>query len=103
MREHDGTEHRLGAGIGTFGLAVEPREEIEIGWLERVPDLFDLGDVAAIALGQRRAREARRNADTRRSAEELQKRPTAGGIELIEKAARALRALSRRAVRHSLR
>ena len=52
MRQHHRSENGFGAGIGTVGLAVEPREKIEIGWLKRVPDLFDFGDVSAVALGQ---------------------------------------------------
>ena len=87
MGEHERAEDELAFGAGAFATAFEPGKEIRVRRGKRVPDLLDLGDLAAAHLGRARSWQAarrRRRAARRRAASE---RPAAARIETVEKPA----------------
>ena len=86
MRQHHRAERRGVAIDRLVGAAFQPGEQIEIG--RRQPRPHQL-DVVRVLVAERRRRglgQPRRNPDPHRAGDELEQRPAAGLVELVEPA-----------------
>ncbi|BAR56417.1 hypothetical protein NK6_3239 [Bradyrhizobium diazoefficiens] len=91
MREHHRAERRGIAIDRLFAAAFQPGEQVEIGWREPRPDQLDLMRVLVAERRRGGLCEACGNADAKRAGDELEQRPAAGLIELVEPAFKLLR------------
>ena len=93
MRQHHGAERRGIAIDGLLAAAFQPGEQVEIGRAKPGPDQLDL---MRVLVAERRGCgfcQTRGHTDAKRAGDQLQQRPAAGLIELVEPAFELLRHL----------
>ena len=93
MRQHHRAERRGIAIDRLVAAAFQPGEQVEIGRRETRPDQLDLMRVLVAERGGRGLGQPRGDADAQRAGDELQQRPAAGLIQLVEPALELLRQL----------
>ena len=99
--EHGRAKRRGVVADGPGATALGPCEQVDIGRRETVPDFLDRLDANVAQRGDRRLGETRGNADAQGAGEQLQQRPAAGLVEIVEKTREQRRrvALARRTQR----
>ena len=75
MREHDRVERYGILRVWLRPPVFQPGEQVEIGRLLRVPDLFDFADAYAAEIREHMLHRTRRHADAKRARAELQESP----------------------------
>ena len=102
MRQHEGPEIGRALGVGPFGPAFAPGEQLGIRRAECMPHLFDIIDIQLESLRHRRLGQPCRYTHTHAPAGQLQQRIAPIGVEPVHQTGQQLQRLGPARVRQQV-